>query len=350
MKIDFTLFSILIILTFLGLYTFYGIYMVLNAKDPSQYGNLFLKFLLGNILLPYLIFFIFTLLTWKTIRKITLPFFIFSLIFTLLAFLPFFKLPNQPTARWFYFKNFSFQPTEFLKISTLLLISFLINLIKRMRDYFLISLFILVFCGFLIYKQPALTNLIIFIVSIVGGFLGVRFSFRHVLIISLLITIIFLAGLTQEFRLKRILGILSGDESAIGYQLRQARLAISSGGLFGKGIGGSEFKLVGIPLMMSDSIFAIFAEETGFIGSLILIFLFLTLVFYMFNLGRRVNNEEKKFFAYGFGTMISVQVFIHIASNIILTTGVPLPFFSYGPSNMIALMLGFGIINNLKYS
>ncbi len=350
MKIDLTLFSILLILTFLGLYTFYGIYLVLSAKDHSQYGNLFLKFLLGNIFLPYIIFFIFSLLTWKTIKKITLPLFIFSLIFTILAFLPFFQLPNQPTARWFYFQNISFQPTEFLKISTLLLMAFLINLIKRNKDYFFISLFILGFCGFLIYKQPALTNLIIFILAIVGGFLGVKFSFRNVLIVGILIVIIFLVGLTQEFRLKRVLGILSGDEINIAFQLRQTRLAISSGGLFGKGIGNSEFKLIGVPLMMTDSIFAIFAEETGFIGSLILISLFLSLIFYIFNLGRKVNNEEKKFFAYGFGTMISVQVFIHIASNTILTTGVPLPFFSYGPSNIIALMIGFGIINSLKYS
>lgn len=350
MKIDKILFSIILILTFWGLFTFYGIYAILKIKSPSQYSYTFLKFLLGNVFLPYLFFFIFSLLSWRIIKKISLPFFIVSLIFVLLAFLPFFQLPDQPTARWFYFKNFSFQPTEFLKISTLLLISFLITFVKKSKDYFLITLAIVSFCGFLIYKQPALTNLIIFISAIVGGFLGIKFSLRHIFIVAFLILIIFLVGLTQEFRLKRILGILTNEELTTAYQLRQTRLAISSGGLFGKGIGNSQFKLIGIPLMMTDSIFAIFAEETGFIGSLILISLFLTLVFQIFNIARQVNNEEKKFFAYGLGTMISAQVFIHIASNTILTTGVPLPFFSYGPSNMIALMIGLGIVNNLKYS
>lgn len=350
MKIDKFLFSIILILTFWGLITFYGIYRVLSFKNPYLYGDIFLKFLLGNIFFPFLFFFIFSLFSWQFIKKITLPFFIISLIFVLLAFLPFFQLPNQPTARWFYFKNFSFQPTEFLKISTLLLIAFLVPFFKKSKDYFLISLAIIVFCGFLIYKQPALTNLIIFISAIVGGFLGLKFSLRHILIISLLILIIFLIGLTQEFRLKRILGILMGEDLTIAYQLKQARLAISSGGLFGKGLGNSQFKLIGIPLMITDSIFAIVAEETGFIGSLILISLYLALVFQIFNLSRHISNEEKKFFGYGLGTMISAQVFIHIASNTILTTGVPLPFFSYGPSNAIALMIGLGIINSLKYS
>lgn len=350
MKLDPFLFSILTILTLLGLYTFYGIFIVLNFQNPLQYSDLFLKFLLGNIFLPYLFFFIFTLLSWKTIRRITLSFFILSLIFAILAFIPIFRPPEQKTARWFYFKGFSFQPTEFLKISSLLLMAFMINLIKRNRDYFLISLLVLIFTGFLIYKQPALTNLIIFIATIVGGFLGTKFSWRNVFVIGFLILIVTLVGLTQEYRLKRILGILTGDEINVAYQLRQSRLAISSGGLFGKGLGNSEFKLIGVPLMITDSIFAIFAEETGFIGSLVLISLFLVLVFYIFYLGKKVNNEEKKFFAYGLGTMISVQVFIHIASNTILTTGVPLPFFSYGPSNMVALMIGLGIINRLKYS
>jgi len=350
MKIDKLLFLIIISLTIGGAFVFYEVSSVLFVKSQSKINFLFIKFLLGNIFLPFLFFFIFSLMKWKFLRKITPFLFLASFIFLILSFLWFFKLPGQSTARWFYFKGFSFQPVEFLKIFALLFLAFLIPLIKKDKFYFLLSAIIIGFILFLIYKQPALSNLIIFICGIVGGFLGVRFSYKNLIFIGLLILAIILIGFTQEYRIKRVLGILGGDEKGVAYQLRQTRLAISSGGLFGKGIGNSEFKLLGIPLMISDSIFAIYAEETGFIGSLGLIITFLFLVYWIFNKAKRVNNEEKKFFAYGFGTMLSSQVFIHIFSNIILTTGIPLPFFSYGPSNMISLMIGLGIINSLEHS
>lgn len=348
MKIDKTLFFVICVLVFVGLYTFYGIYTILVTKNPASYKYLFLKFVLGNILLPFALFFIFSLLNWQIIKKITLPFFIVSLIFTLLAFLPFFKLPGQETARWFYFKNISFQPVEFLKISSLLLIAFSLPLFKKGRDYLYIIIGLIIGICFIIYKQPALSNLFIFLSGIIGGFLGLKFSFRNFSIIILIVIIILMIGLTQEYRLKRLLGVLNNEK--IAYQLKQSRLAISSGGIFGKGVGKSEFKLIGIPLMMTDSIFAIYAEETGFIGSLTLILVFMLLLIIIFRKAKLVKNESKKFFAYGFGTMLSVQIYIHIISNLLITTGIPLPFFSYGPSNITALMIGFGIINSLEFS
>jgi len=349
MKLDKPLIFFIAVLTFLGLFTFYGIYAILVVKDPIFYRFLFIKFLLGNVLLPFLFFFIFAFLKWSTIRKITLPFFLFSLIFTLLAFLPYFQLPGKESARWFYFKNISFQPTEFLKISTLLLIAFIVPLIKRGRDYLIITIFIIGSICVIIYKQPALSNLLIFLAGIAGGFFGLKFSFRNLLIIALIGILIFIIGLTQEYRVKRILSIFT-TEGETAYQLKQARLAISSGGIYGKGFGKSEFKLIGIPLMMTDSIFAIYAEETGFIGSLALILIFILFLVIIFQKARLVKNEEKKFFVYGFGTMLSAQIYVHIIANLIVTTGVPLPFFSYGPSNAISLMIGLGIINSLEYS
>lgn len=349
MKIDFQLIFFILILTILGLYTFYGIYKVLSAKNPELYGYLFLKYILGNIFLPFIFFLLFASFKWNFIRRITLPCFILFLILTLLPFIPQLKLPGQNSARWLYFKGISLQPVEFLKIFTLLLISFLIPLSKRDRDYLFIIIGLIVFIGFIIFKQPALSNLIIFLVGIIGGFLGSRFSFRNLFIIFLIFVFIFTLSLTQEYRIKRILGILTNEEN-IAFQLKQSRSAISSGGLFGKGLGKSEFKLIGIPLMMTDSVFAIYAEETGFIGSLILICLFLFLIFLILKKANLIKSEEKKFFAYSFGIMLSAQVYIHIIANIIITTGVPLPFFSYGPSNIISLMIGFGIINSLEYS
>jgi cell division protein FtsW (lipid II flippase) len=100
--------------------------------------------------------------------------------------------------------------------------------------------------------------------------------------------------------------------------------------------------------MISDNIFSIYAEEFGFIGSIFLIFVFLILIFRIFNIGINNKNDSQKFFIFAIGCWLSSQVFIHIISNLLITTGVPLPFFSYGPSSQLALMVSLGIINSLK--
>jgi cell division protein FtsW (lipid II flippase) len=151
-----------------------------------------------------------------------------------------------------------------------------------------------------------------------------------------------------SYRLERIKNIFNFDEKNIGYQLKQSRLAIGSGGILGKGLGKSEVKLIHLPLMISDNIFSIYAEEFGFIGSIFLIFVFLILIFRIFNIGINNKNDSQKFFIFAIGCWLSSQVFIHIISNLLITTGVPLPFFSYGPSSQLALMVSLGIINSLK--
>jgi cell division protein FtsW len=348
-KFDLYLITLICLLYLIGSFIAYEITLA-NLDNISGGLNTFYKYLLLNIFFPILGFIFFSLIKWRIIKRLAPILLFLSMLFLILAFIPIFKLPGQTTARWFKLGFISFQPAEFIKFSALLFLAFLVPLFIKDKTYFWISIFIIGLISFLIFIQPALSNLIIFLVSISAGLLSVRYSNKYLLVLFMIMILIIGLSFSQEYRIKRILGIIKGDEKGIAFQLKQTRLAISSGGLFGKGLGNSEFKIIGIPLMLTDSIFAIYAEETGFIGSLILISLILLLVLRIFAKAHKITDEEKKFFCYGVGCWISIQAFIHIISNVFLTTGVPLPFISYGPSSQLAIMSALGIINNIENS
>jgi cell division protein FtsW (lipid II flippase) len=350
MKFDFVLVLIIFLLSIFGLVFFYNLSITYSLKVSTDKYLYFKKFFLNNFLVPILFFFIANFLGWRFFQRWAKIIFIISFLFLVLPFFDYFKLPEQNTARWFYLKffNFSFQPSEFIKFSLILFLSSVFPLIKKNKEYFLISLFIIAIVIGLVYLQPALSTTLIIISSLIGGFMGSNFSLRSFFILFLIVIIILSFSFMWSYRLERIKNIFNFDEKNIGYQLKQSRLAIGSGGILGKGLGKSEVKLIHLPLMISDNIFSIYAEEFGFIGSIFLILVFLILIFRIFNIGINNKNDSQKFFIFAIGCWLSSQVFIHIISNLLITTGVPLPFFSYGPSSQLALMVSLGIINSLK--
>jgi cell division protein FtsW len=337
----------ILLLSLLGLFFFYGASLTYSEKqfgDPYYY---FKRFLLGNFFLGFLLFFLMSCIEWKILRKSILFFFISNIILAMIAFIPQFRLPGQPTARWVYFKGFSFQPSEFLKLTTLLFISFIIPFLKRKKskDYIILLTFAILIVLFLIYNQPALSNVLILTVGLLGGFLATNLK-TPIIILSSLIIIFILFSFLWGYRVERVKSFLKKES----FQASQTRLAIGSGGILGKGIGKSELKLIGIPLLITDSIFAVYAEETGFVGSIILILIFLFLIFQIFLIGMNETSQDKRFFIFGVGCWISAQAFLHIASNLafIPPVGIALPFFSYGPSSQISIMIALGIINKIS--
>jgi cell division protein FtsW len=138
-----------------------------------------------------------------------------------------------------------------------------------------------------------------------------------------------------------------------GYHINQALIAIGAGGLAGVGFGESTTKIQYLPEPIGDSIFAVLAEELGFVGSVSLIAIFAILVLKILLLARKTKDKFGKLLLVGFGSLISLQVFINIAaiSGLIPLTGVPLPFISYGGTALAAFMTMGGIIANIsKYS
>ncbi len=262
--------------------------------------------------------------------------------------------------RWLQLGPISFQPSELLKITYIIyLASWLSSKSNRSQEFwagYVPFLMILGLISALLVFQPStsvaailtLTALVMYFVS------GARWSYIIGTGIVAAVGLSILLYLTP-YRLQRVMTFFQPGTNTQGssYQINQALIAIGSGGLWGVGYGQSTTKLRSLPQPIDDSIFAVIAEELGFIGSSFIILLFGILSMRSFILAKRAPDKFGQLLLIGFGTLIALQVLMHIASisGLIPLTGVPLPFISYG-GTALAVYLGIsGIMVNIsKYT
>ena len=178
-------------------------------------------------------------------------------------------------------------------------------------------------------------------------------AIQHFLLMLPIIGIgaIFLA-VFSPYRFKRLLTFLNPENDPLGasYHIRQAIIAIGSGGLFGLGLGQSRQKYEYLPEANTDSIFAIIGEEVGFIGCIILIAVYLFLLWRGFRIARRIEDPFGRNLALGITTWLGIQTLINISAMVALIplTGVPLPFISYGGSSLVIIFAACGILVNIS--
>ena len=208
-----------------------------------------------------------------------------------------------------------------------------------------------VIAAFLIYQSDATTLGIIILSAFIMYFSANTFLLHPIIIFPIGVGVLYALIKTESYRLRRLLVFLNPniDPMGIGYQLKQALIAVGSGGIFGLGLGMSGQKFGFIPHPMSDSIFAILAEETGFLGSFILIILFLAFTLGVFRIAKKSQDKFSRYFAVGFGSWICLQAFINIGAmiGIFPLAGIPLPFVSYGGSHLITELAGMGLLLNI---
>jgi len=245
---------------------------------------------------------------------------------------------------------FGFQPTEMAKLSAIIYLSSWFITKERKRFYsFIILLGLLMF---LIILQPDMgTAVIIFSLSIIIYFLaGIELHYLLLLVPFSGISFYLLAK-SSPYRVKRLLAFFDpkADPLGITYHINQILISLSNGGLFGQGFGSSKQKHLYLPEAHTDSIFAIIGEEVGFLGSFILISLFIFLVIYIFRIAEKAPDRFGRLLAGGIFAFFAVQTIINLASmvHIIPLTGVPLPFISYGGSNLLLSFALMGIVLNV---
>ena len=185
-------------------------------------------------------------------------------------------------------------------------------------------------------------------------FSGIRW--RHLIIFFLLAAILAVAAwssLLAPYQKERITAFFNPyrDPQGAGYNIIQAMVAAGSGQLFGKGIGyGTQSHLNFLPEPETDFIFAAFAEETGFIGAIILLGLFGFLGWRIIAVGTQAQDNFSKLYVLGFAAFMFSQAFLHIAVNLGLlpVTGIGLPLISYGGSGLITILIGLGILESIR--
>ncbi|MEK7453206.1 MAG: putative lipid II flippase FtsW [Patescibacteria group bacterium] len=330
---------------------------VLSYEDFGySYGYLKHQFLVG-ILPGLLCFFIVSKINYTIFRKYSLFLLVTTIFLLFLLFIPEFGIETKGAARWLSIYSFTFQPSELLKLTFILYLAAWLESRKNSLASFSEGLVpFLVICSIiavLLISQPDIGTLmvILFIATVIyfiagGKLVHLGFSFIFGIIgLAILIS-------SEQYRLKRWFIFLNPDSDPLGsgYQMNQALIAIGSGGLFGLGFGMSKQKYNYLPESMGDSIFAITAEEFGFIGSVILVLLFMLLLWRGLHIAKNASTIFGRLIAIGIISWISIQALVNIGaiSGLIPLTGIPLPFISYGGSSMLVLLTASGILYSIS--
>ena len=267
--------------------------------------------------------------------------------------------PGAPVQRWLKVGPFFFQPSEFSKFTLVLALSHHFRDFEQPKGNWLWMIWPLALMAVpvvLIVKQPdlgtAMLLLIVFvpIIFLMGIRLKTIFILGVLIVASLPIVWIYVL---KSYQKGRILTFLNPERDPLGsgYHIIQSKIAIGSGGVFGKGFGnGTQGQLNFLPAHHTDFIFSVFSEEWGFIGAILVLILFLTLALWSLAEVLKSRNRVSSIQITGIVAIIISHVLINIGmtTGLMPVVGVPLPFFSYGGSSMLSMMFGIGLLLNIR--
>jgi cell division protein FtsW len=289
----------------------------------------------------------------ETIKRTTPLAFYVSLLLTLCTLMPGLSHKIHGSQRWLSLGSFSFQPSELLKITLVLYLAYLLTPSKLYRRWATLSftqfIIILVCISVILLKQPDFGLTITLVVTGCIMLFIARLHSKQLLITTA--ALIPLAGVLvvlKPYRLKRILIFLNpwDDPQGAGFQIIQSLIAIGSGGLTGVGISNSKQKFFYLPMQHTDFIFSIIAEETGFIGSVIIILLYAFLLYTGLRLAWQLHDPFCSYATLGFIIVINLQAIINlcVTTGLVPTKGIGLPFISYGNTALLCSILMVGLI------
>ena len=320
----------------------------LNTNDYSFFFKHFIFILLG----VFIIFFL-SSIDKETLLKSSVIFFLISLIFLILV--PFIGVEVKGSKRWIDL-NFlpRFQPIELVKPFLIMFISIILSSQKYTNIYikYLLTFFTTLVIALLLAVQPDIgqTLLIFFSWSILIFTSGINIFFLIVLFSFLIFAFLYLIFFVEKFEYikNRLTSFFDSEKGTHNFQSDKAIDSITSGGFFGKGIGEGTLKNR-VPEAHTDYIISVISEEFGVIAIILILLLFLIFIYSVFKKVNFENDEKIKLILVGSVSLILMQTMIHIGVNIRLfpTTGMTLPFISYGGSSIISISILSGIILNL---
>ena len=282
-------------------------------------------------------------------------FLIFFILLLLLLFVKFYGIQSQGSRRWVNLFIINLQPSELMKIGIILFLSNYYHKISEgdvNKVRFLLYPVIAILAPFiLVISQPDLGTAILILLSgiVVTWLAGVRWKiFAYLSLISIILAPISISFL-KPYQKSRILTFLNPDADPLGagYQIIQSKIAIGSGGVFGKGfLNGSQAYLNFLPEKHTDFIFTLYAEEFGFFGSVLMIFLYSLITYRIIKIGNETRSIFGKLYCFGFANAFFIYVAVNMSMvlGLLPIVGAPLPILSYGGSSMLAIMFGLGIV------
>lgn len=303
------------------------------------------------LILGLVIFFVFSLIDYRLWKKIAFPAMIGTIVLLCVVLIPGIGIKALGAKRWINLGFFVLQPAEFAKLSLIMYLSAWLSGGKQQK-LFSFLLLLGVFVGLIMLEPDLGTAMIITLTSLAMFFYSGAALQNFLLILPVIAMGATSLALFSPYRFKRLLTFFNPENDPLGasYHIRQAIIAIGSGGLFGLGLGQSRQKYEYLPEANTDSIFAIIGEEIGFVGCIALIAIYVFLLWRGFRVARRIEDPFGRNLALGIITWIGIQTTINISAMVALIplTGVPLPFISYGGSSLIIILAACGILVNIS--
>jgi cell division protein FtsW len=349
----------------LSVFTLIGIGLLTIASAGVSYGNIrfgdpyyFFKEQLLGLGVGTVLLIIAERIPYAVWRRFVVPLFILALILLILVFIPGFGTSVYGAARWVDLGPFSFQPSEIMKIAIIFYLAAWLSRrgARTAEDFyegFVPFLVVLSLVGFLIIKQPDTGTLGLIFCIALSIFFASGASLRHIVgLIGLAFAALFVLIKVAPYRMERFLVFLNPEHDPLGagYQMTQAFLAIGTGGWFGVGLGHSRQKFNYLPEPVTDSIYAVLAEETGLLGGAVVVALFLFFLWRGIRIAVRAPDMFGQLLAVGITAWVTCQAFINIAAitGLIPLTGIPLPFISFGGTSLAVLMGAVGVLLNIS--
>ena len=346
---DYTLLACILLLGFISLATMYS---TDGGKILFHTKSHFVKLIIFTLMMLVISFI--NIKFWFFIGYLFYIFVIGLLVWTYL-----FGIQSSGSQRWIDLYFINLQPSELMKICIILCLA---KYFHRMRlenvnsIYTILtsSIIILLPMGLVIVQPDLGTSLLIAISGIaVLWFAGINYRYFIYTMLGFLILLPFIISFLKPYQKLRVLTFLNPDRDPLGagYQIIQSKIAVGSGGIFGKGfLKGTQSYLEFLPEKHTDFIFTLFSEEFGFVGSALLLIIYAIIIYRIVAIGALSRSFFAKLFCYSFAAAIFVFITINMSMvlGLLPIVGSPLPIMSYGGSSMLATMVGFGIVMSAR--
>ena len=346
---DFILFFLILLLGIISLFAMYS----------SERGNF--SYHTQSHLYRFGIFFLlFIIISFNKIHFWYKSAYLFYIIVLALLFaVDSFGITSSGSKRWINLFFFNLQPSELMKIALIIFLARYYNQIPLQNisniKHILIPFLSFMIPTILVVSQPDLGTAVLIAISglIVIWLSG--FSKKYLLYSFFTLICLIPIGISflEPYQKLRILTFLNPERDPLGagYQIIQSKIAVGSGGIFGKGfLQGSQSYLDYLPEKHTDFIFTLFSEEFGFMGSIILLSIYALVIYRIVAIGNQARNNFARLFCFGFAAAFFVYVTVNMSMvlGLVPIVGAPLPIMSYGGSSMLSIMIGLGIVMSCK--
>ncbi len=348
-QVDLPLFITIGFLLSFGLLMVYDASVVQGLKDFKD-GYYYIRQQLIWAVIGIISMIFFANFDYKKFKIFSLPLMLLSILMLLAVFIPGLGVSGGGAHRWLKIGPITLQPAEIIKLTGVIFLAAMFEKKVKVLPFIIFITTVTVITAIL---QKDLGSTIVFVITaafiyFVSG--GAIWHFMLALPVGVLALLVLI--FTSGYRSKRMLAFLDpfSDPQGFTYHISQVLIALGSGGLFGLGLGHSRQKFEYIPEVSTDSIFGIIGEELGFVGTVLVIMLFATVLFRGFKIAENCQDNFGRILVLGLTSWLGIQVIINLSSMTALLplTGVPLPFISYGGSALVVNMTAIGILLNIS--